>query len=171
MPLPSPYDADAPVTELRVTDAPSVPTAVVHCEDFPVYKLPKLMDGVFSHLVDALGQAGISPLGAAFTLHHRFPVDTADLEVGFVVDAPLAQPVELPSGYTVQGSSLPEGRVAMLSHLGGYASLGEAWGEFMEAVGEAEEQSTYPIWEFYVSNPAETKDPANLRTDLFALLE
>ncbi|MCG7310272.1 GyrI-like domain-containing protein [Brachybacterium sp. ACRRE] len=171
MSLPAPYDADAPVTELRIAEAPVVRTVVVSREDFPVFKLPQLMDGVFSHLAGALAERGIHPTGAAFALHHRFPVDTADLEVGFPVDGLLESPLELPSGFTAQASSLPTGRVAMLSHLGGYGALGDAWGAFMEAVGEAGEQSRFPIWELYVSNPAETKDPSTLRTDLFSLLE
>lgn len=171
MSLPAPYDADAPATELRVVDAPLVRTVVVRREDFPVFKLPQLMDGVFSHLASALAEQGIHPTGAAFSLHHRFPVDTADLEVGFPVDGLLEAPIELPSGFTAEASSLPAGRVAVRSHLGGYDTLGEAWGAFMEAVGEAGEQSRFPIWELYVSNPAETKDPSTLRTDLFSVLE
>ncbi|PWH06300.1 transcriptional regulator [Brachybacterium endophyticum] len=169
--LPAPYDAEDAVTELRIMDAPEVPTAVAKYGDFPVHKLPQLMDGVFSHLTSALEAAGLRAIGPAFSLHHRFPVDTADIEVGVPIDAALTGDLELPSGHTITASALPSGRVAMLSHLGGYAALGEAWGGFMHAVGEEDEQSRYPIWELYVSDPAKTKDPSTLRTDLFSLLE
>ena len=81
------------------------------------------------------------------------------------------QAIVLPSGVRVEGSQLPEGRVAVRSHLGGYGGLSETWGAMTEEIGDAGEQSRFPIWEFYVSNPAEVARPSELRTDLVTLLE
>ncbi|WP_371329775.1 transcriptional regulator [Brachybacterium sp. P6-10-X1] len=169
--MPPPYDAAEPVTACRVTEAPEVPTAVVTRRDFPMYEMSTLMDGTFSHLVSALEEVGIHPIGPAFALHHRAPVSTADVEVGFPVDAPLTGPITLPSGYDVTASVLPAGRVAWTSHVGGYGGLAESWGAFTEDVGESEEQMTYPFWEFYVTPPSPDVNPTSLRTDLFSLLE
>lgn len=169
--MPYPYDAEQPATECQVVQAPELPTAVVTKRDFPMYEMPTLMDGTFSHLVEVLEEAGLHPIGPAFALHHRAPVATADLEVGFPIDAPLTSTLSLPSGYEVTGSVLPAGRVAWISHVGGYGGLAEKWGAFTEKIGESEEQMTYPFWEFYVTPPEPGINPATLRTDLFSLLE
>ncbi|WP_114854162.1 transcriptional regulator [Brachybacterium sp. YJGR34] len=169
--MPPPYGAAEPATSCRVTTAPEVPTAVVIQRDFPMYEMPSLMDGTFSHLAAALDELGIRPIGPAFALHHRAPVSTADVEVGFPVDAPLTSTLTLPSGYDVTGSMLPGGRVAWVSHVGGYGGLAESWGSFTEEIGESAEQMTYPFWEFYVTPPAPDVNPATVRTDLFSLLE
>jgi len=169
--MPHPYDASERAGECQVAQAPEVPTAVVSQRDFPMHELPTLMDGTFSHLAEALAEEGIHTIGPAFSLHHRAPVSTADLEVGFPIDTPLTRALSLPSGYEVSGSVLPAGRVAWVTHLGGYGGLAETWGSFTEAVGESEEQMTYPFWEFYVTPPEPGMNPATLRTDLFSLLE
>lgn len=169
--MPHPYGASEPATECQVEEVPEVPTAVVALRDFPMYEMPSLMDGTFSYLARALEQLGIHPIGPAFALHHRAPVATADLEVGFPVDAPLPEPLTLPSGYEVTASVLPAGRVGWISYIGGYGGLAEKWGAFTEDIGESEEQMTYPFWEFYVTPPAPDVNPSTLRTDLFSLLE
>lgn len=170
-PMPAPYDAAEPATSCRITEAPEITTAVVVQHDFPMYDMPALMDGTFSHLAEALAAQGIRPIGPAFSLHHRAPVATADLEVGFPVDAPLTKTLELPSDYEVIGSSIPGGRIAWISHIGAYGGLAEKWGAFTEQVGGSDEQMTYPFWEFYVTEPHPDMNPATLRTDLFSLLE
>ncbi|GAA1723158.1 GyrI-like domain-containing protein [Brachybacterium phenoliresistens] len=169
--MPAPYDSADPLPSCRIAQAPAVPTAVVRQEGFAMYDMPSLMDGTFSHLPQALAEAGIAPIGPAFSLHHRAPVDTADLEVGFPVDSPPSAPITLPSGFVVEASELPAGRVAMTSHIGGYGGLGEAWGRFTRSVGDRGEQMVHPFWELYVTAPTPDTDPATLRTDLVSLLE
>ena len=170
-PMPDTYAAVAPARTCQVAEAPEVPTAVVIQQDFPMYDMPSLMDGTFAHLAEALAARGIRPIGPAFSLHHRAPVATADLEVGFPVDTPLTVDLELPSGYEVTGSVIPGGRVGWISHIGGYGGLAEKWGAFTEDLGERKEQMTYPFWELYVTEPHPDMNPATLRTDLFSLLE
>lgn len=169
--MPPPYGTPEPAVECQVTRAPEVPTAVVSRTEFPMHEMASLMDGTFSHLAAALEEAGIGVIGPAFALHHRAPVSTADLEVGFPIDAPLTGALTLPSGFEVTGSVLPAGRVGWTSHIGGYGGLAEKWGAFTEGIGESEEQMTFPFWEFYVTPPSPGMNPATLRTDLFTLLE
>lgn len=169
--MPPPYGATEPALTCQVVQAPEVPTAVVSQRDFPMYEMSSLMDGTFAHLAEALEEVGIHPIGPAFALHHRMPVDTADLEVGFPVDKPLEQTLKLPSDLEVTGSVLPAGRVGWISHVGGYGALAEAWGAFTEGIGESEEQMAYPFWELYVTEPSPDADPATLRTDLFTMLK
>lgn len=169
--MPHPYGPSEPASECVVAQAPEVATAVVSLRDFPMYEMSSLMDGTFSHLAGALEEVGVTPIGPAFALHHRAPVSTADVEVGFPVDKPLTELITLPSDLEVTGSALPAGRVGWVSHIGGYGNLAEAWGAFTAAVGESEEQMIYPFWEFYVTPPTPGVNPATLRTDLFSLLE
>lgn len=169
--MPYPYDVTEPATGCRVLQAPEVPTAVVAMSDFPMYEMSSLMDGTFAHLGEALERVGVRPIGPALALHHRMPVDTADLEVGFPVDAPLPEPLTLPSDLEVVASVLPSGRVGWISHVGGYGTLAETWGAFTEEIGELDEQMTFPFWELYVTVPTSDTDPATLRTDLFSTLE
>lgn len=169
--MPHPYDSSDPITSVEVTDAPEVPTAVVIKRDFPMYEMASLMDGTFAHLAAALAEVGISPIGPAVALHHRMPVDTADIEVGFPIDRPLTETLTLDSDLEVTGSVLPAGRVATVSHVGGYGGLADAWGAFTAACGERGEQLTYPFWELYVTEPSPDADPATMRTDLVSLLE
>ena len=168
--LPAPYDVAEPIRTCTISQAPLVHTAVVSRADFPVYEMPSLMDGTFSHLATSLGDVGIRPIGPAFSLHRRMPVDTADVEVGFPVDSPVRPPFVLPSGCEVKASGLPAGRVAAISHIGAYDGLAEAWGAFTEQLGESGEQMAFPFWEFYTTAPTPDTDPSTLRTDLYTLL-
>lgn len=169
--MPQPYDEHEPFADVLVTEVPEVPTAVVSRQSFPTAEMSSLMDACFSHLFPALAGAGVTPIGPAFALHRRMPVDTADVEIGVPIDRPLPETLTLPSGLEVSASVLPAGRAAAISHIGGYDALAEKWGEFTELVGDAGEQMTYPFWELYVTPPTPQTDPATLRTDLFTLLE
>src|SRR5699024_7240057 len=105
--MPPPYDAAEPAAECQVAQAPEVPSSGVSLRVFARHEMTSLMDGSFSHLAEALEEVGIGPIGPAFALHHRSPVSTADLEVGFPVDTPLTRTLTLPSGFEVTGSVLP----------------------------------------------------------------
>lgn len=169
--LPELYRSAAPLAAPTVADTPAVPTAVVRNTDYPMHEMPALMDGTFAHLPVALAEAGITPIGPALSLHTRMPTDTADLEVGFPVDAPLTEPITLPNGFVVVASELPAGRAIGTSYVGGYEGLGDAWGGFMQAVAESGETAALPFWEMYVTEPSPEADPATMRTDLFTALE
>lgn len=168
--LPALYTSSEPLSFGVHEAVPSVHTAVVARTDMPMYTMATLMDGAFAHLAELLTTAGSPPAGGALALHHRMPVDTADVEVGFPVAEPLAEPILKESGHRVTASTLPSGRVAAVSHLGGYDGLADAWGAFIEQIGEAGEQMAFPFWEIYVTEPSPGAYPASLRTDLFTVL-
>ena len=170
-------------------EAPEQVTASVRVEDFPSAHLPVLFDGVFSRLFPALGQAGVQPVGAAFSLYARMPADTVDIEVGIPADrvldgeADLGE-IDLPEGaggdhvagrvsfpLVARASALPGGRIATAAHLGGYDGLGEAWQTFMGALESQGQRAAMPFWEVYTTEPTPDMDPATLRTDLFTALE
>lgn len=162
-----PVDAFDGVTLL---DGPEVPLAVVEVRDFPLTRMPELMDGVFSRLFPALGAAGAAPAGPALAMHTRIPTDTVDMGVGVPVAAPLAQSLDLGNGYTVSASALPAGRAAATSHLGSYDGLGDAWGRFIDEVIAAGHTPSSRFFEVYVTEPTPEADPATMRTDLVVYL-
>lgn len=173
--------SDVPVpSRPALTEAPELVTASVRVEGFPGAHLPILFDGVFSRLFPALGQAGVEPVGAAYSLYSRVPADTVDLEVGIPVDRVLDGEVDLgrietPDGgafaLVARASAKPGGRIATAAHLGGYDRLGEAWQTFIGALEAQGERVAMPFWEVYTTEPTPDMDPATLRTDLFTVLE
>ncbi|QDQ96947.1 GyrI-like domain-containing protein [Tomitella fengzijianii] len=153
-----------------IFDGPDVPLAVVEVRDYPMARMPELMDAVFSELFPALASAGTAPAGPALAMHTRVPTDTVDMAVGVPVTAPLTESLDLGDGHTVVASSIPAGRVAATSHLGSYDGLGDAWGRFMGDVASAGHTPTTRFFEVYVTEPTPDADPATMRTDLAVFL-
>ncbi len=166
-----PYFPPEPRAGVTVVDGPGIPLAVVEVHDYPMTRMPELMDGVFSRLFPALAAAGTAPAGPALAMHTRVPTGTVDMGVGVPVTTPLRVPVELGGGYTAVASSIPAGPVAATSHLGPYDGLGAAWARFIEDVAAAGHTPTTRFFEVYVTEPGPDADPASMRTDLAVFLE
>lgn len=158
-----------PVRELRMLTVPTVPTAVVRAQGVPMATISGLFDAVFSTAFpEAFGQ-GLIPAGSAFALYTSIgdaPEGEADVEIGFPLAQPLAEPIDT-GDMTVVASELPAGEVAVVSHLGSFDGLGQAWGRLMGEIGGMGRAPGTPFWEAYVTEPAPDMDPATLRTDLF----
>ena len=81
-----------------------------------------------------------------------------------------AQPVEA-GDLRIVPSELPAGRVAVVSHLGGFDGLGRAWGRLLGEIQGRGLSAGTPFWESYVTEPSPDMDPATLRTDLYCPVE
>lgn len=162
--------AAPPAQGVEVIEAPSVPSVVVRAADVPMSGIRELFDSAFTALFPALAERGIQPAGPPYSLYHRMPSDTIDLEIGIPVASPLDGEVVTPSGVVLVPSSLPAGRVARTTHLGSYEGLADAWSAFMGALAERGEAPGLPFWEVYVTEPTPDGDPAALRTDLCMLV-
>ena len=158
-----------PHTDVTYLSGPHVPTVVRLAKDVAPEGMPAIFDETFTALVPALAEQGIEIAGPAFSLHPRQPGATMTFDVGFPVAEPLDGELEA-GGITFYPSSLPAGRIATISHLGGYDGLAQAWGAFMEQVARDGHEPRLPFWEVYVSEPGPDVDPATLRTDLVTLL-
>ncbi len=158
-----------PRPAMVVVQVPEVPTAVVSVVDYPLDEMSTLFDRGFSALFPALAAAGITPVGPAFSLHHRIPTATGDFEIGVPVDRVLPEPIDV-DGVRIEPSVLPGGDVATVSHVGAYDALGEAWGGLMASVIADGREPAFPFWEVYVTEPSPDADPATLRTDLYTRL-
>ena len=73
-------DTPTPATAVEYVEVSAVPTVVVRARDYPMDQMPALFDSTFSAMFPALAQRGIAPAGPPFSLHHRIPDATADLE-------------------------------------------------------------------------------------------
>jgi effector-binding domain-containing protein len=85
-----------------------------------------------------------------------------NLECGVIVDQPFT------SSGTVVCSATPGGRVATTIHLGPYDRLGDAHGAITQWCAAQGYKCAGPNWEIYGHW---NDDPAQLRTDVFYLLE
>ena len=88
--------------------------------------------------------------------------DVIHLEVGVEVEAPF------PGHGEVVGSTIPGGRVATTTHVGPYDRLSEAHVAIRQYCSAHGLAIAGPNWEIY---DHWTEDPAQLRTDVFYLLQ
>ncbi len=152
-----------PLTEPTQVTLDAAPTAVVRHERVTLATLRPLFDSGFM----AIAASGASINGPAFALYRGDTGAEFDLDLGFPVAEPLAQPVR--GVETVEPSQLPAGSAWALSHLGAYGSLHESWGRLDEHV-RGLGLTPSGLLEVYVTEPSPEIDPTTLRTDLFLLV-
>ncbi|MFG3343661.1 GyrI-like domain-containing protein [Streptomyces sp. NPDC048018] len=123
-------------------------------------ELRTFFDGAFGALGRVLHRQQVPPKSAAFGLHHGAPGEKLNLEVGFVT----GREVRAEDG--VATGVLPGGRVARVTHRGGFDGLAESWerlGAWIRAQGLRGGEDR---WEVYVTQPTPDMDPRELRTEL-----
>lgn len=173
-PAPSSYPdlGPEPVPEVRLFAVPAVPTAVVRANGVRMATIAELFDSVFGTAFPEAFHRGLVPIGPAFALYTSIgdePEGVADVEIGFPVAQVLEQPTVV-GELTVVPSELPAGEAAVISHIGGYDQLDQAWGSFMNAIDGEGRIPGIPFWEAYVTEPTPGMDPSTLRTDLYCRL-
>lgn len=152
------------MTEPELANPTRTTTAAIHGV-VPMAEINDFFDRSFSELATVLERQGTAPAGPAYARYAGPPGETADLEVGFPVQGPVA-----PEGQ-VHPSSLPGGPVARLVHTGGYDQLGESWGRLGAWIAEQGLTPGAVFWEVYVTEPNPDMDPSDLRTELFWTVE
>lgn len=151
-------------------DVDALPLAVVRHSNLRVDDLRAAFDVGYRALGHLIAEGRFSPAGPALAVYRGNPLETFDLEIGFPVTEPLADPIGMSDGTTVHPSALPEGPAIATTFIGDYDGLGAAWGALIDRVAERG-ASPAGIWiESYVSDPSDT--PADeLRTDLIMPIE
>ena len=147
------------MTEPELVTAMPVTTAVVRGV-VPVTGLTAFFDVSFRDLARTAAAQGVALLGPAYALYRGPFGETVDLEVGFPVDRPVR------AEGNVVASELPGGRVARMTHSGGYDGLGDAWTRLAAWLGEQGHSPATERWESYVTQPSPDMDPRDLRTEL-----
>lgn len=152
------------VIDPEIVDVAPATTAVIGAA-VAADELVSFFDRSFSRLAGVLSRQGIAIESPAFALYHGPPVETVDLEVGFVTDRPVQ-----PDG-DVRAGTLPGGRVARVVHQGGYDGLAVSWERLRSWIDVSGLTPGPELWEVYVTEPSPDMDPAVLRTELNWSLE
>jgi effector-binding domain-containing protein len=160
-PVGLPTEERRPMSDIQpeLVSVEGVTTAVVRGQ-VRVDRLPDFFDASFTDLARTTAEQGIAILGPAYALYRGPFEDTVDLEVGFPVDRPVRAAGEVAPG------RLPGGRVARVTHSGGYDGLGDAWAGLAAWLSAQGLAPSAERWEVYVTQPSPEMDPADLRTEL-----
>ena len=167
---------------LTVLDQPSVPLAAVRVNDLAMDALAECARVVAEALPPALEREGAAITGHLVVVFYRVGgIDSAhaksDVAIGFPIETPLEEEIavvsDATSAFTDLAAStvtLPEGRIAALSHNGPYSTRDDSWNALLTTLTDRGLEPTPPFWE--VSVPVGEKDTVvtTSRTDLFAPL-
>jgi effector-binding domain-containing protein len=125
-------------------------------------KVPQPVGDIVGRLIGevwgALERAGVHPISGPYARTIWLP--GSDLEVGF----PVAEPFSA-DGRVVAGE-LPAGRVAVTTHVGPYDQLGPVYNAVRAWIEEQGLAIAGLPWEQYLSDPNETPDPKDWRTEV-----
>ena len=156
--LNNPYGWAVPTV---LEDVAETATAVVRHENVTLADLQSLFDAGYQRVMAVTVALEVPIIGPALAVYEGDPAGVFAIEIGF----PVAGSFQSADG--VYPSTLPGGRLAVLTHLGPYDALGESWGRLMAFVGEQGLRPGARYGELYVSDPSPTTDPATLRSDLY----
>jgi effector-binding domain-containing protein len=113
---------------------------------------------VFSEIAQHLQQSQNPPLGPPYARYHRLDQGRFHVEAGFPVGRPIVGSGE------IHPSSLPEGPVAVISHIGPYDEMEPAYQALHSWIDEHHAQAAGDAWEVYFSGPEEP--PGEWRTEI-----
>jgi AraC family transcriptional regulator len=131
----------------------------------PVSQLQQTMGECFGALFGHGMKSGLPIAGQPIS---RYVSTGAGLwTVDFVL--PLLQPAE--SSGEMESGVLVSGPVAFAVHEGPYDQLSETYAAIENWIEDSGYRSSGPPWESYLTDPGETPDPADWRTEVFWPLE
>jgi effector-binding domain-containing protein len=143
----------------RILQTTAQPRVFIHVT-VPQEEMQNVMGPTLQELVRTIAAQGVAPAGPWFTHHLRRPADTFDFEVS----VPVARTVR--SDGRVRAGEWPAMNVARTVYHGGYAGLGEAWGEFLDWIDAHGHQPTEDLWEVYAVGPDASDDASTWQTEL-----
>lgn len=126
----------------------------------PRNQIQIVMGPAMGEVLSTLKSQGLTASGPLFSHHFRMLPDIWDFEVGVPFVGTLT-----PAG-RVQVSSLPSVKIARTTYRGDYGGLGAAWAELGKWITENGHTPAENLWEFYVSGPDTSSDPAQWETEL-----
>jgi effector-binding domain-containing protein len=151
------------VYDVRAVQAASIPLAVVR-RQVRQSDLTRVIPEDCGVVWNALKAQGIRGGRHVALYWERDPV--IRLEVGAEVDVPFAEQGDLVR------SATPAGLVASVTHLGPYGGLTRAHDALHDWCTAAQHRLAGPSWEVYGHWMSEwDRDPSQIRTDIFYLLE
>jgi AraC family transcriptional regulator len=109
-------------------------------------------------------QAGVALGGPPLARYMEFGPGMVTIDAGVPIATEFAG--DDPSG-KVRGEALPGGMVATTMHIGPYDKLTEAHAAMEVWIDEQGLRSRGPLWESYVTDPADYPDPNDWKTEIF----
>lgn len=156
--------SDEPYTEIQVIDLPAQDYAVVQHRGVTMGDLSHLFGAAMGPLQAAMEAGSFRATGPFLAVYSGNVDDAFDLGIGFPAEHVAPQP-----DGEITSLSLPAARAAVISHLGSYSGLGDAWGRFTRDIRGRGLAPSSRFLEVYVSDPDVAEE--HLRTDLVVLLE
>lgn len=123
--------------------------------------LPGVMGQAWGEIFGYLGELGVRPAGAPFTIYHdpEFKEEDIDVEIGVPVEE------MIPARGRIAPSELPAGTVAYTLHLGGYDRIGAAYRALAAWIQAHGHEFAGAPREVYLTDPAQTRE-ADCRTEI-----
>jgi effector-binding domain-containing protein len=165
--LPVPSGTGAP-PEPEVRDlAPQPAVAVRVRQPMAVVDVGALVDRHLPGLAARMPALGLAVEGPPYVRYRDWGDETADLELGFPVDAEAASLPLLDACRDGEPgrSSLPGGPCAVIVHVGPYRELPASWGRLEAWIWDQGLAPAGPPWESYLDNPGLVA-PGAVRTEV-----
>ena len=161
MPVPCFADkVDAVTYAITVIEVPRRPTLVARCTA-PADDLGRQFLVQLRRICDVVLEQRCALTDAPFVRYLGGSEDALDVEIGLILKQ------ESVGSADVVSADLPAGPVAMTTHVGHYEELGKAH-EALRAWATANGRSIAgPLFELYVTDPADGDDPGGWRTEVF----
>ena len=134
--------------------------AMVMRAKVPATDIAKALGTILPEIAGYLHDKGAAPLGPPFTRYIAMTDDEFELEGGIPVGG------DLPGNGRVVPVELPGGRVVEAWHNGSYQSLGATYDEIERWIAAEGLTIAGPPWEVYVTDPGQTPNVADWRTQI-----
>jgi len=149
-------------TPLHVRDEPALVT-LEYRGQVRHAAIAEFLDVAYPALYAMLKRVGLPPSGASGAL---YPPAVEDVEE-VVAYVPIASGGQLPDDRgPVAVGEVPAATVAVLTHHGGYDSIGDSYQLLGRWVAERATSAESQVREVYITGPVEVDDPAGYRTDI-----
>lgn len=149
-------------TPVHVRDEPAVVT-LEYRDEVRHAAIGDFLDAAYPALYGMLERLGVPPLGTSAAL---YPPAVEDVEE-VVAYVPIATGVQLPDDRgRVAIGEVPAATVAVLTHHGGYNSVGDTYELLGRWVAERATSAETHVREVYVTGSTDVEDPAAYRTDI-----
>lgn len=156
--------------DIRIQEVEQYPIAAVGMV-IPWGQFSEVLGPTFGEIATHLAGTGVAMAGAPLVLYHGMDVTTSgeegdvELEIAIPVATPLVE------NERVKNSMVPGGIAAYTAHLGPYEEVSGAYQAIQAWLQKFGHESAGMCWEVYMTDPDETPDPADYRTDIYWLIK
>ncbi len=145
--------------EVEIREVEAQPVVIARTETTPD-KIGATYGALIGEVSASLSRRSVPTAGPPFGRYFDYSKDHVDMAVGF----PVGGSVE--GDGRVVADELPGVRVAVVTHVGPYTKLGEAYRAVEAWIAEHDLIPAGPPWEVYVTGPAQTADSSTWRTEI-----